>query len=803
MLVPYSWLKEIVSIDKSVFDVAEALTLAGLEVEGVENAFPWLDSAIVVRISRIESISENKKISLCTIDTGKDQVQIVCAASNVKEGMLTAYVPPGTQMPDGKEVKELDLYGYTSPGMLTSEKELLLEGDSSGIFEIDKKYPTAKVGQSISEITGIKDVVLEIGVTPNRPDCLSVVGVAREVAALFNTSINIPNHNLDQTKGLENFDIDIMEPELCTRYVGAIIKGVKVGESPGWLSRRLIASGVRPINNIVDVTNYILLELGQPLHAFDLNTLHGPKIVVRTAKNGEKLLTLDGKERVLQEGMLLICDEDRPVAVAGVMGGLETEVTEKSVDILIESAHFNPSSIRRTAKALKLPTEASYRFERGVDPNGQLKAALRACELILNFSGGAFIGLKDEHPKPYPLVKFSFSPKRVNTLLGTNLTSQQMAELLESIEIKVDVKDKNYLEVTPPSFRQDIKAEEDIVEEIARCYGFSNIPTSSPIATLIVDKPESFKPFLDKIRQILSSQGLNEVISYSFMSPQELDALNLKKDDLRLKAVQLLNPLAEDQSLMRTNLVAPMLSTISRNLRRRNLDLAFFEVGATFIYKGKGILPDEIQKCCIALVGRRFKESWAWPDTKVDFFDLKGIIENLLQKLNIKNAVFQVAEQPETYFIPGTQIDIFYRTEKLGNLGQIDEQCLKSFGIEDKVFLSDLSIQVLSTLSEQISQFTPLDRFPAIERDLAILFDDAIRAQDVLDFVEKNASELLTNFYIFDLYRGKQIPKGKKSLAIRFIYRAKDRTLSEEEVEATHSKLTHNILERFKAQLRS
>ena len=810
MLVPFSWLKEIVPIKEDVNKVAEALTLAGLEVEGVEDAFPWLNSTIAVRIARVKPINENKTVTLCTIDTGKNQVEVICAAPNVREGMLTAYVPPGTQMPDGKEVKEISLYGHTSHGMLASEKELLLEGDDSGIFEIEKRYPSAKVGQALSEITKIKDVVLEIGVTPNRPDCLSILGIAREVAAIFHTNINTPKQKFALDKGVEDLEIEITDPELCSRYVGAVIKGVTVKESPGWLSRRLISSGVRPINNIVDITNYVLMEMGQPLHAFDLNTLSGPKIVVRPAKKGEKIITLDGKERELEAEMLLICDKDRPVAIAGVMGGLETEVTEKSVDILIESAYFNPSSIRKTAKSLKLSTEASYRFERGVDPDGQLSAALRASELILDLAGGTFIGVKDEHPKPYYPVKFSFSPDRVNNLLGTNIPSTKMIEILEAIEIKVTSKEDKALEVSPPSFevsppsfRQDIKAEEDIVEEIARCYGFSNIPTSSPVATLIVEKPESFKPFLDKVRQILSAQGLYEIISYSFMSPKELKALKLKEDDPRLKAVRLLNPLAEDQSLMRTNLIAPMLSTISRNLRRRNRDLALFEVGATFIHKGDGVLPNEIQKCCIALVGRRFKESWAWPDTKVDLFDLKGIIENLLQKLNIKSAIFQVAETPEPFFISGTQLNILSGADLLGTLGEIDEKCCKSFDIDEKVFLSDLSISAFSNVSKDICKFIPLDRFPSIERDLAILFDDSVRAQDVLDFITKNAPELLTNFYIFDLYRGKQIPKGKKSLAFRFIYRAKDRTLSEEEVETLHTPLSKSILEKFGGQLRS
>ena len=803
MLVPYSWLKEIVPVEKDIEEVAEALTLTGLEVEGIESAFPWLDDAKVVRIGKIKWIDRGKNISLCTLETGKEEVQVVCGAPNVREGMLTAFCPPGTVMPDGKEVKEATLYGATSSGMLASQMELLLEGESSGVFDISSSFKDAKIGQSISELTGISDMVLEIGVTPNRPDCLSILGVARETSAIFSVPIAFKGPNAEGFKKETDFPIEIRDPELCGRYVGAIVKGVKVGPSPGWLQRRLVASGVRPINNIVDITNYVLLELGQPLHAFDLNTLKGPKIVVRTAREGEKVVTLDGKERSLHEGMLLICDEERPVAVAGVMGGLETEVTEKTTDILIESALFTPFSIRRTAKALKLPTEASYRFERGVDPEGQKLAAIRACELVLELSGGNFLGIKDENPVPYSPSKVSFSPKRVNTLLGTDISSKRMSEILKALQFEMIEVSEDKATTIPPSFRQDVKNEEDILEEVARCYGFSKIPTSSPSATLIVERPFSQKAFFDEIKNILLGQGLTEIISYSFMSPRELSHLGLREGDERLKPVRLKNPLAEDQSIMRTNLIAPMLSTISRNQRRRNLDLSLFEIGAVFISRGEGVLPEETTRCAIAITGSRFPLSWAWPNEKVDFFDLKGIIQNLFRMLNCRSLLFEVSERPETYFEEGTQLDFKLNGKTVGNLGLISKRVLNAFDIEDKVFLSDIDMEkVFGTLDRSI-EFKPLDKFPSIERDLAVILDDSIRAQECLDFIEKNAPNLLTNFFIFDVYKGKQVPKGKKSVAFRFIYRAKDHTLSEEEVQRVHEPLSRAILDEFKGELRS
>ncbi len=803
MLVPSSWLREMVEIEAGDDELAKALTLAGLEVEAVEPAYPWLNESQVARISRVKTLDEERNLSVCTVETSSGEVVVVCGAPNVREGMLSAFVPPGTEMPDGKEVKEAKVFGVNSAGMLASEYELMLEGDSSGIFDIGAKYPSARVGQSISEVTGIKDTVFEIGITPNRPDCLSILGVAREAAALFHSSPRSPEPGINGSKGLDSVSITIEAPELCTRYVGAEVDGVRVAPSPGWLARRLLACGVRPINNIVDVTNFVLLELGQPLHAFDLDTLKGQAIVVRTAKRGEKIVTLDGKERELSEGMLLICDGERPVAVAGVMGGLDTEVTEKTNNILIESAWFAPSSIRRTAKALKLPTEASYRFERGVDPKLQKKAALRAAELIMELAGGSFRGVRDENPVPFSPPRVRFRPERINRLLGTQIPAQEMCQILRRLGFQVEEREGSY-ETVPPSFRMDIKAEEDILEEVARCHGFSRIPTSSPVATLIVERPASFRPFLNGVRREMKGQGFSEIISYSFIGPSELKGLNLKEEDERMKAVRLMNPLAEDQSIMRTSLVPCMLSTISRNIRRRNLNLALFEVGAVFIDQGSGVIPAEYQRCCAAMTGRRFPKSWAWPEREADFFDMKGAVENLLLSLGCRDYVFEPASANlvEPFYEEGTQLNIRAGKGTVGTMGQVHLGVAKAFDISQKVFLADLSLDALSGAVTSGKVFASLDRFPSVERDLSIILDDSVRAQEVLDFIQEKAAKGLVCFYIFDVYKGKQVPKGKKSLGIHFVYRAKDRTLSEEEVEAMHGPLQEAILKGFGGVLR-
>ncbi|RUM89959.1 MAG: phenylalanine--tRNA ligase subunit beta [Thermodesulfatator sp.] len=804
MLVLASWLQEIAPFQADYSEVAERLTLAGLEVESLDPAYPWMEQAIVVRVSRVEPVMEEKNVTLCTVETGTEEAQVICGAPNVREGMLTVYVPPGTEMPDGKEIRESQVYGHISRGMLCSRREVMLEGDASGLFDVAIEFPAARVGQSLSSLAGMDDVVMEIGITPNRPDCLSITGVAREVSALFNVPLNIPRAAMEISSQAEDVTINIEDTELCRRYVGSVVTGVTIGTSPGWMARRLAASGIRPINNVVDITNYVLMELGQPLHAFDLDTLKGRGIVVRPSIEGEKIVTLDGKERRLPEGVLLICDLERPVAVAGVMGGLDTEVTEKTSSILLESAWFAPWSIRRTAKMLKLPSEASYRFERGVDFDGQLVAARRATELLVELAGGTFQGIRDENPRPYVPVKITMNPERTNSLLGTDLSAKDMAAILESIEIGTSTDSSGAIKASAPSFRPDLREEIDLVEEIARLHGFEAIPTSSPVADLIVKPVHSDKSFVDQLRSILSAQGCCEIISYSFISPQELHGLGLAENDPRMKAVVLKNPLAEDQSIMRTNLVCPMLSAIARNQKRRNMDLALFEAGAVFIDKGKGVLPEEHHRLCCGLTGRRFQQTWAWQDRESDFFDLKGLMENLFEQVGLKRAVFQVSARPEPFFVPGTCVELISEKGALiGTMGQISNKVLSAFDIQNNVFLSDISLPALIEASSAHRQFQPLARFPAVELDLSIIADDSVRVQDIFAFIEKRKPQILENIFIFDVYTGKPVPRGKKSLAFRFIYRASDRTLSEAEVISLHEPLVQELLREFKAEMRS
>ncbi len=805
MLVLASWLREIAPFEADYAEVAERLTLAGLEVEAMEPAYPWMDRAVVARISRVEPVNKEKHVTLCTVEIGSDEVGVICGAPNVREGMLTAYVPPGTEMPDGSEIREAQIYGHLSTGMLCSMREIMLEGDASGIFDISKAFPDARVGHSISSLLGMEDTVFEIGITPNRPDCLSMTGVAREVSAIFRVPLRLPeSRNVFSNVGDGDVSIEIQDTELCHRYVGVTLKNVKVASSPGWMARRLVASGIRPINNVVDITNYILMETGQPLHAFDLDTLKGRAIVVRVSEEGDTIVTLDGKERKLSAGVLLICDMKRPVAVAGVMGGLDTEVTDKTSSVLLESAWFAPWSIRRTAKMLKLPSEASYRFERGVDFDGQLRAAQRASDLLSELAGGVIEGLKDENPRPYVPRSVVMKPERTNSLLGTDLDARAMANILESIDIKVKKADRETVEILVPSFRPDIKEEIDLVEEIARLHGFANIATASPVGELIVQAVASDKAFEDNIKTGLAGQGCSEIISYSFISPDEIKALGFDEDDRRNRFVRLKNPLAEDQSVMRTSLVCSMLSAISRNHKKRNMDLALFEAGAVFIDNGQGVLPDEEHRLCIAMTGRRFPQTWAWQDREVDFFDLKGVVENLLYQLNVRGSAFKASSAPEVFYVPGTCMSVVSGNGiALGTLGQISAGVQSRYKISSPVFLADFSLSALKNAVSGEKQFKPLARFPAMDLDLAIILNDSVRAEDVLHFIREKAGGLLEDVSIFDVYRGKPVPKGRKSLAFRLIYRAEDHTLSEVEVMAVHEPLVDALLEEFHAEMRS
>ncbi len=779
-------------------ELAHRLTMAGLEVEGLEHGLPCLERVIAARIVSVKPHHNKDGVYICSVDTGGETCQVVCGAPNVKEGMLTALALPGAELPGGS-VKETTVYGEASQGMLCSEAELLLGEDASGIMELEGGEPGAPLAKAMD----MKEWVLEIGITPNRSDCLSILGVAREAAALLHKPLKSTD-NKNYGFGQDGFQVEIKAPELCRRYCAAVVRGVAVGPSPLWLRQRLHAAGIRSINNIVDATNYVMLELGQPLHAFDLDTLRGPRIVVRTAKEGEEITTLDGKRRALSASMLVIADNERPVAVAGVMGGAETEVTEGTVNILLESAWFTPSQIRRTAKALKLPTDASYRFERGIDPEMTPLALARVVQLIEELAGGrAEYPWTDAYPLPHKARRVAARTRRISRLLGMDVAPGEARSIFESLGFRPLSVEDDLMELEVPSWRWDVEEEIDLVEEVARIKGFDTIPSTVPKAACWEKGPENDSEFQSKVKRLLASFGMDEAISYSFLSPRDIACLALPDSDPRGRFVKIKNPLTEEQSVMRTHLLPSLLGAVQRNISRRNIGLRLFEMGKVFLEQDSGGLPLEETRVAGVVTGPRFATSWAWPDQDSDLFDLKGVVEGLLQRLGAEEAGFELGTPNDPYYLPGSSVRITVSGEEVGTLGAVAPAVLKHWDIDQEVFAFDLSLERLAKIYRPVPRFVPLPEFPAIERDAALVMDDSVLAGDVVSYIRENKTEYLEEFTIFDIYRGKPIPKGRKSMAIRFRYRALDRTLTDEEIAPLHEALVGLLIKRFNAELRS
>ncbi len=805
MRILTSWLKEFVHFTVPVETLAEDLTMAGLEVEEIEPAYKGLAPVVVCSVEEIIPHPQASHLQVCTVIAGEQKFDVVCGAPNVKKGQLAALARPGTVLSNGTTVESSDIYGIRSDGMLCSEAELGIGDDETGILVLEPA-PGREPGKSLVDVLGLKDWVLDIAVTPNRPDCLSVLGVAREVSAIYCIPLTIPkspNHQIPKSPNSQ-IPISIETPDLCGRYTAAVMEGIRIGPSPYWMAMRLQASGIRPINNVVDVTNYVLIERGQPLHAFDLDMLTGPAIKVRTARPGEKIKTIDGKDREIRPDMLVIADAERPVAVAGVMGGAETEVNDDTKRILLESAWFAPTQVRRTSKALKTITESSYRFERGVDPEGVISALYRTVELIGQVTGGCLVQeVKDVYPRPYKPGYLSLRPERANKLLGTGLEPGQIAQFLERIGIELSHVDDEKIKGMAPTYRLDLKEEVDLVEEIARLYGFPNIPTQVPRAGIAARAPEPSQGLVHRIRNILSSQGMTEVISYSFMSPQEIEALGLGKNDPRMQMVSVQNPLSDDQSVMRTSIIPSLMGTVARNQARRNMDLGLFEIGTVFYARGTGELPLEEQRIVALCTGTRYPESWSWPMEQVDLFDLKGVLQGLLQALGISEwkTVLETPDGP--FYLPGTSAGVVWGGNSvLGSFGQIDPDILEFWDIDGPVFLFELSFNALETAASRQLKFTPLARYPAVERDIAVIVPDRLSAQDLLEYISGQAPDFLEEVRIFDIYRGKPVPEGSKSIGMRFTYRALDHTLSDHEVSEVHDPMVRSVLQSYKAKLR-
>ncbi|PLX98936.1 MAG: phenylalanine--tRNA ligase subunit beta [Desulfuromonas sp.] len=801
MVVTYNWLKEFVDFDLSPEELSHRLTMAGLEVDAMEKTGAGLESVVVAHLLSVERHPDADRLTVCRVNAGAEELQIVCGATNHKTGDYVALARVGTVLPGDFKIKKSKIRGQVSEGMLCSEKELGLSEEASGIMILPNDL---NVGQPFFEATGLADVRYEIGLTPNRADCLSVVGVAREVAAMVGQPLQIPQPVVKEEGGPieQETSVDIVDADKGPRYMARLIKGVEIGPSPDWLVRRLESVGVRAINNVVDITNYVMMELGHPLHAFDFSLLRGQKIIVRCP--GEtKFTTLDDQEHQLIGSDLAICDAESPVALAGIMGGQNSEIQPNTTDVLLESAYFEPVSIRRTSKRLGIHSESSHRFERGADVNMVPIALDRAASLIAELAGGKVAkGAIDAYPKEISEKQVSITLEKTNRLLGLNLNLDQIASMLGSIGLDI-VKDASAdsLSVVIPTFRPDLEREVDLIEEIARLNGYDNIPVTMPSGESVDHPASEHQAVVRRLREVMVADGFSEVINYSFISPTAYDQINLSADDARRENVAVMNPLTEEQSVMRTSLLPSLLENVVRNHSYRSLDLSLFEIRPVFRPVENEELPYEPTFISGVMSGRREPFGWSQVGDAFDFYDLKGIVESLLAAARIEDISWRV-DQSEPYLHPGKSCSVYSAEIRLGVLGEIHPNVLDNYDLKDAVYAFELDVEELIKASTGRISFSQISRFPDVFRDSAFLFDDEISAEKILTTINSARGKLVESVNLFDVYRGKGVPEDKKSIAIRVRYRSSERTLTDEEINKAHNRIVKTIEKQLGAQLR-
>jgi phenylalanyl-tRNA synthetase beta chain len=801
MKVSLNWLKDYVEIRMGLKELVNLLTMAGLEVEEATSVGEGFEKVVVAEILSIRKHPNADRLSLVEAKTHQETFSIVCGATNIKEGQKVPLALVGVRLPNGIEIKKSKIRGVTSEGMLCSEIELALGQDASGIMILPSHVP---LGADLGEALGLKDTILDISITPNRPDCLCVIGVAREIAALTHQKVKYPLVSLsDQGEEIhQKTSVTILDPDLCPRYVARMIQDVKIGPSPHWMSNRLEKVGIRSINNVVDVTNYVMMEYGQPLHAFDFKLLEEGRIVVRRAKAGEEFVTLDGVKRSLDGEMLMICDGVKPVAIAGVMGGLNSEIKEDTQKVLLESAYFNPAGNRRTSKKLGLETEAAYRFGRGIDYGGCLLAANRAAQLIQELTGGKVLeGTVDVYPTPLQPSPIRLSVRKIHQVLGTEVSAEQAKDYLEDLELGVQREDGDVLVVAPPSFRGDLERDIDLIEEVARLDGYERIPITIPKGPPSSEERSKELLVERKVIDTLIYHGYHEVITYSFTSPVSWDIIGLPQDDPRRKHLRILNPLTEDFSIMRTTLIPGLMETAQYNLSRKNSNLKLFELKKIFILKEGERLPEEIKFLVGLAMGFDRDPHWAFSQRPVDFYDIKGCVEDLLDALQIKGAKFNKADDIP-YLHPGKGSRVILDQTILGVLGEVHPHVVSHYEMNGKVYLFEMDFSKMVEWAREERRFQSLQKFPAVYRDLSVVVDRALEAEKVVETIRTFQQPFIEEVTLFDLYQGPPIPEGKKGISYRIRYQANDRTLTDEEVNQYHEKIITRLKEVFHLELR-
>ncbi|MCE5191215.1 MAG: phenylalanine--tRNA ligase subunit beta [Actinomycetia bacterium] len=810
MRVSLKWMKDLVDINLPVDVLCDRMDMTGTKVEAVHVLGEALENVVVGQVLTREPHPDAEKLSYCSVDVGDTTPRhIVCGADNFAAGDKVPVALVGATLPNGMTIKRAKLRGLVSEGMLCSATELGVGGDASGLLILPADAP---VGMAFSAYYGMSDTVLELEVTPNRPDCLSMVGVAREVAAITGTSVREPRSRPAEEgePTADSVSVVIEDPRLCSRYTARIISDVTIGPSPAWLAERVAASGARPINNIVDVTNYVMFELGQPLHAFDLATIARKdgkaSIVVRPAHEGETLRTLDGQERTLTADTLVIADADGPIALAGVMGGEATEVADTSVDILLEAASFDRASVSRTSRRLGLMSEASIRFERGVDPELAARASDRAATLLAEIAGGEVSkGVLDVYPEKAHARRITLRVSRMNAFLGTALAPKEVVDILVALGMFVEPVGDD-LAVTVPTFRPDIEREVDLYEEVVRLWGMERVPPTLPGGRERVGALTQTQMRTDRIGAALRAAGLNEHLGLAFADPADMQRLGTSLGPNEVP-VELLNPMSGEQAQMRWTLSPGLLRAASYNQRRGVADVHLYELGTVFWTAEGRKSPKERPMVAGVLAGSWNQSAWNAPARVLDFFDGKGVIETLLEEMDIRKAKFRAVELP--WLQPGRSAEVLVGGDVAGWIGEIAPSALEAFEVNGPVTMFELNVKMLIKAVAPQIRYAEIPRFPAVTLDLALVVDDDVTAERMLDAIRSAGKPLLESARVFDVYRDepgmlpRRLPVGKKSLAFSLTYRTSERTLTDEEVRPVHERLVNKVCNAVGAHVRA
>lgn len=800
-----SWIKMYVpDLDVTAQEYTDAMTLSGTKVEGFEELDADLDKIVIGQITKIDRHPDADKLIICQVNIGNETIQIVTGAPNVKEGDKVPVVLDGGRVagghdgkmtPGGIKIKKGKLRGVESYGMMCSIEEL---GSSREMYPEAPEYgiyifpEDAKVGESAIKALGLDDVVFEYEITSNRVDCYGVLGIAREAAATFDKKFCPPEVKVtgNDEKASDYVKVTVQDPDLCTRYCARVVKNVKIGPSPKWMQRCLASNGIRPINNLVDITNYVMEEYGQPMHAYDLEHIEGREIVVRRAAKDEKFVTLDGQERTMDDSVLMICDGKKPVGIAGIMGGENSMITDNVHTVLFEAACFNGTNIRLSSKKIGLRTDASGKFEKGLDPNNAQAAIDRACQLMEELGAGEVVGgMVDVCNEVRLPSRVKFEPDRINALLGTSLTKEEMLGYLAKVELTYDEASG---EIVAPTFRQDIHCMADVAEEVARFFGYDKIPTTLPTGEATTGRLP-FKLRIENLaRDIAEYCGFSEGMTYSFESPKVFDKLRLPEDHMLRSAITISNPLGEDYSIMRTSTLNGMLSSLATNYNRRNKDVRLYELGNVYLPKSLPLteLPDERTLFTLGMYG------------KGDFFDMKGVCEEFFEKAGMKKRVEYDPADKKPYLHPGRQADMLYEGKKVGYLGEVHPLTADAYGIGERAYIAVIDILSVLKFAGFNHKYTGIAKYPAVSRDLSLVVPHQVLAGQIENVLIQRGGKILESYQLFDIYEGSQIQAGYKSMAYSLVFRANDKTLEESEISAAMKKIL-NGLEDLGIQLRS